>query len=372
MDVMQKQKSYENELRKMYAQVSKKRSKEELSVEGVIEDSEVNKTEFFELNTAAMMQYEKDLVLQKILQSKTRSGILESQQIESKNEIVPFVQENILLKEDIEVVAEDVCEEEIISSTYKELNQDCSILHKIVQKTHSIIEAINPKKKEKTIGFSLQKNNKKRLFTRVKAALAAAFVLGTGAFLYSENRTENDEAFFQPIRSQSSDYENEICSELESIAENSLAKVSVTLDQDKIVQENSAYVDKGDRLLLGKSVLLNEYSNVYMTEQDVYLNENPLTSYYSSDDERVVIGVLVENESGIKKVSADQEDANLKINAMLDNGGEVVDILAANRKCVLADYDGTEVLSMETINTSAEGWYNASAIRPEKVKTLYK
>lgn len=147
MDVMQKQKSYENELRKMYAQVSKKRSKEELSVEGVIEDSEVNKTEFFELNTAAMMQYKKDLVLQKILQSKTIPENFESQQIESKNEIVPFVQENILLKEDIEVVAEDVCEEEIISSTYKELNQDCSILHKIVQKTHSIIEAINPKKK---------------------------------------------------------------------------------------------------------------------------------------------------------------------------------------------------------------------------------
>ena len=211
---------------------------------------------------------------------------------------------------------------------------------------------------------------------RVKALFAAAFVLITGAFCYSKMTNENEEVSCAPIvRDFSQDTENNISS-LEQVANASLVEANAIAEQESMIQDSSVYEtneeQEEDRILLGKSIYLNEGSYVYQTEQDAYLGENAFTSYYSNQDERVVIGVLVENENGMTRVCADSLDANLKINNMLDQGGKVVSVLTANKNCALSNYDGTEVLSASALNSSVEGWYSVCSIQQENVKTLCK
>ena len=72
------------------------------------------------------------------------------------------------------------------------------------------------------------------------------------------------------------------------------------------------------------------------------MEENGLSSYYSNEDERVIIGVLISDGTSMMRICADKEDANKVINTALENDGEVLSILTANKAYVLSDYDGTK------------------------------
>jgi len=307
---------------------------------------EEDKKEMFAVKTVGMLQRERMLQLQDVLPSKSFKEIMleKEKEAEAKLEIVPFVHEDIVVKE------------EVVSSTRKEKK---SIFQRIAQKFT---------KNETTIDLN---NSKNKSFRRVKALFAAAFVLVTGAFSYSKLADESEEVSCAAIVHDFSQDREDNISSLEQVASASLVEANVIMEQESMACD-SMDEEQEDRILLGKSIHLSEGSYVYQTEQDAYLGENAFTSYYSSQDERVVIGVLVENESGMTRVCADSLDANSKINHMLDQGGKVVSVLTANKNYALSNYDGTETLSANDLNNSVEGWYSVCSIQQENVKTLCK
>ena len=67
-------------------------------------------------------------------------------------------------------------------------------------------------------------------------------------------------------------------------------------------------------------------------------------------------------------IYASDENANVKMNDLLDKGGEVVSILTANKEKYLQDYNGSETLLPEEIKAYAEGWYNIEDVTMDNVK----
>ncbi len=273
-------------------------------------------------------------------------------------------------------------------STKEEIPKKSSFFQKAKQKVTSLIHSVKLKPK---------------ISTRLKAAIAAIFILVTGTIVHFANKNEGDKDFHQANKSITQAFDKDMSADLEkTLSLGQLAKMDIkenvyTIDNTKTQKESEqknkvetksedkmkATVEvetekdnlsesEEDKLLLGKSIKLNEDINVYMTEQDAYMEENGLSSYYSNEDERVIIGVLISDGTSMMRICADKEDANKVINTALENDGEVLSILTANKAYVLSDYDGTKKLSAEDINASAEGWYNAHDVTKENVKTLRK
>ena len=238
--------------------------------------------------------------------------------------------------------------------------------------TSSVLEKLSNTKK----GFQVS--------TRTKAAIAAGLVSVVGLATAYNMNSKGEEVSPQnasisqdlddtDMKQEFSVFEGLANIDLEEVISEIGAKnTPVYSSVEPVVVENSDYVNDEERILLGKTILLNENVPVYMSEQDAYLEENALSSYYSSADERVVIGALVSNGESMMRISASQENANATLNDILNNGGEVVSVLTANRNYSLSDYDGSHALSSEQLGASVEGWYNINAIRQESVKTLCK
>ena len=55
---------------------------------------------------------------------------------------------------------------------------------------------------------------------------------------------------------------------------------------------------------------------------------------------------------------------------MLNNGGEIVTVLTANKDKYLSSYGNTEKITKEQLEAIAEGWYNINDINLENVKGL--
>ena len=102
--------------------------------------------------------------------------------------------------------------------------------------------------------------------------------------------------------------------------------------------------------------------NIHDDEYDAYYNENNQTSYYGTEPKRVVIGTGIVNDDGMNVIYAYNPDANQKIDKLLNEGGEMVSILTANKEKYLQNYDGSTILTPEEIKSSAEGWYNINDV----------
>lgn len=102
--------------------------------------------------------------------------------------------------------------------------------------------------------------------------------------------------------------------------------------------------------------------NIHDDEYDAYYNENSQTSYYGTEPKRVVIGTGIVNDDGMNVIYAYNPDANQKIDELLNEGGEMVSILTANKEKYLQNYDGSTTLTPEEIKSSAEGWYNINDV----------
>lgn len=260
-------------------------------------------------------------------------------------------------------------------SLSKKENKKNSFFQKASQKVHSIFQkGKKPKQYEETV-LTHRETERKKLITRLKAATASFLVMTLGLQVHSVIHDAEEDVSSQIKFSQ--DFIDTEENSFGLSVEIGMGKVATVIEEQQTkmdfeVEEDQLIVANETQFLLGQSIVLNEDVKVYMNEQDAYLEENALSSYYSNQDERVIIGVLVEKEDSMMRLSANQENANETLQSMLDDGGEVVSVLTANKNYALSDYDGTTTLSAAEINASAEGWYNVGDISLEKIKTLCK
>lgn len=156
---------------------------------------------------------------------------------------------------------------------------------------------------------------------------------------------------------QSKNNNNQNYSELET----DQALTSEALQPVEDVEQNS--------MIIGGTTQVNEDSRIYRDEYNAYLGENSSPAYYNHDENRVIVGVAIVDDNGMHQIYANDPDANYKINTLIQNGGELVSILTANKK-YLPDYDGSDTLSIDEINAYAEGWYNINDIANANVKGI--
>lgn len=154
----------------------------------------------------------------------------------------------------------------------------------------------------------------------------------------------------EPITEKSSETE-------EAISQYTNQYDVVNIDTDEIT--SSEYNDDTS-IHIGSEVTVD--GNIHDDEYDAYYNENNQTSYYGTEPKRVVIGTGIVNDDGMNVIYAYNPDANQKIDELLNEGGEMVSILTANKEKYLQNYDGSTILTPEEIKSSAEGWYNINDV----------
>lgn len=321
--------------------------------------------------TVAQYRSQREFELKDVLSNNTQ-GFKEKAESSDYGELVrPKVDpKEVILRQ----IREKTKEKEKVSVSKRE-SKKTSFFQKIKQKAHSIFQEVNQPKQDIETSLGKSKNDRKKFVARVKAATAAFIVMTLGIQVHSTVHEAEEDPSSQIKVSQ--DFISSSENSLDLSVEIGMGKVATVIEEQQTQSdlEVAAFQDtKVDetQFLLGQSIILNEDTKVYMNEQDAYLEENALSSYYSNQDERVIIGVLVEHEDSMMRFSANQENANEMLQSMLDDGGEVVSVLTANKNYVLPNYDGTTTLSAEEVNASAEGWYNVCDISLENRKTLCK
>ncbi len=125
-------------------------------------------------------------------------------------------------------------------------------------------------------------------------------------------------------------------------------------------ETNSNNIKMGSSVTVTGELSEDEYNAYYGTNQHL--------SYFGLEPERVVIGAGIVNENGMNTVYAYTPNANQIIDNLLNEGGELVSILTANKEEYLKDYDGSRVLTKEEVKASAEGWYNINDIEINQAK----
>lgn len=108
----------------------------------------------------------------------------------------------------------------------------------------------------------------------------------------------------------------------------------------------------------GDTVNLNERV-IYVNEYDAFLENNAQHAFYDENQERVIVGSAFWNdETGMERVYAYEEDAQVKIDDILENGGELAAVVTANKNF----YDGNKPLTEEEYKAVREGWEPVSNI----------
>ena len=105
--------------------------------------------------------------------------------------------------------------------------------------------------------------------------------------------------------------------------------------------------------------------NIYDDEFDALYGENGKTQYFGTMPKRVIVGVGIVNDQGMNVVYAEDNNANQEIQNLINEGGEVVSILTANKEKYLQNYNGTQTLTKEERKAASEGWYNINEIVSE-------
>ncbi len=135
---------------------------------------------------------------------------------------------------------------------------------------------------------------------------------------------------------------------------------------EREIQTNQNY---DSHIKIGDEVTISGSGSIFETASKAYMYEEAQIPYYGFEAKRVVIGVAIEtNEQGMKVVYAYDPEANQKINSFLEQGGNIVCILTANKEKHLAKYDGSRALTPDEIRASVEGWYNATDVNKNQVK----
>lgn len=131
-------------------------------------------------------------------------------------------------------------------------------------------------------------------------------------------------------------------------------------DKFDIFDENS--------IQIGSEVVVNgtAHSNVF----DAYFQENSHVPTVDDAAKRIVLGVGIANGQGIVQKYAYNENANQDIQQMINNGGEIVTVLTANKDKYLSSYGNTEKITKEQLEAIEEGWYNINDVNLEKTKGL--
>lgn len=121
---------------------------------------------------------------------------------------------------------------------------------------------------------------------------------------------------------------------------------------------------------IGSEVTVN--GNIHRNVFDAYFQENAFTPTFNNDAKRIVLGVGIANGQGIVRKYAYNENANQDIQQMINNGGEVVTVLTANKDKYLASCGNNMQITREQLDAIEEGWYNINDINLENVKGLSK
>lgn len=121
---------------------------------------------------------------------------------------------------------------------------------------------------------------------------------------------------------------------------------------------------------IGSEVTVN--GNIHRNVFDAYFQENAFTPTFNNDTKRIVLGVGIANGQGIVRKYAYNENANQDIQQMINNGGEVVTVLTANKDKYLASCGNNMQITREQLDAIEEGWYNINDINLENVKGLSK
>lgn len=166
----------------------------------------------------------------------------------------------------------------------------------------------------------------------------------------------------------------EINETLETNIAGSKESLESTASNDLINMELSEEVNTSNisDTRIGSTIKIDPTAKIYSTTFDAYLDENGKSQYYQANPDRVVIGVSVLNENGLNRIYAYTEDANNKINQLINEGGEIVSILTANKEKYLQDYDGNTPLIADEVKAYAEGWYNITSVQNQKSKGVQR
>ncbi len=119
---------------------------------------------------------------------------------------------------------------------------------------------------------------------------------------------------------------------------------------------------------IGSEVTVN--GDVHRNVFDAYFQENSHIPTFDDETKRIVLGVGIIDGQGVVRKYAYNENANQDIQQMLNNGGEIVTVLTANKDKYLSSYGNTEKITKEQLEAIAEGWYNINDINLENVKGL--
>ena len=110
--------------------------------------------------------------------------------------------------------------------------------------------------------------------------------------------------------------------------------------------------------------------NIYKESANAYLQQEAMIPTFDAETKRIVLGVGVEVDGKIIRNYASTENANQNIQNLLNNGGEVVTVLTANKDKYLAAYGNTQKITEDQVVKIAEGWYNINDINLENRKGI--
>lgn len=133
-------------------------------------------------------------------------------------------------------------------------------------------------------------------------------------------------------------------------------------------KENKFDIFDENSIQIGSEVVVNgtAHSNVF----DAYFQENSHVPTVDDATKRIVLGVGIANGQGIIQKYAYNENANQDIQQIINNGGEIVTVLTANKDKYLSSYGNTEKITKEQLEAIEEGWYNINDVNLEKTKGL--
>ena len=193
-----------------------------------------------------------------------------------------------------------------------------------------------------------------------------------------EENTESEGTISEKENNQNQDVVDMTPSAKSSQEQTSAEEKSDDLVENNDIQNDLTYLDSDvteyklddNTLKIGNEVTIN--GNIHKNVYDAYLNENSYNSYYGTEPKRVVIGTGIVNDNGMNIIYAYSPDANQKIDELLNEGGEMVSILTANKDKYLQNYDGSTSLTPEEVKAYAEGWYNINDVNFENTKGMSK
>lgn len=225
-----------------------------------------------------------------------------------------------------------------------------------------------PEKKEKI------KNWFKKQKTKLIAVVTAIAMFGTGFALGRATKNDNDIVNNQiQIEQSIENTEDKIVDdEIISAIDEEIEKMEEEKQNNEIKVETEKEETQEDSISrIGNVVTVQEGTRIHNNEYDAYLGENSYSTYYKYDTERSIVGVAIIKDNKMNTVFASDENYNEKVNNLVENGGEIVSVLTANKK-YLEDWDGKTPLSLDEIRAYNEGWYNVNDLTNNNVKGIQR